>query len=113
MIGEPMIPVHPPDANLDANMREASVRWNPFWFYRQVRRYGPWDFRMRVGEAFRDFGNFHYGAVGIAFGIPAWLVLRAAGWEHWWTRRSPKTWSRPWGQPPYGDDPRDHAMIRG
>ena len=101
----------PIGVDLEANMHAASVRWNPLWLLHLVRRNGPWDYRRQAGEPFRTFGNFHYAAVGIAFGIPRWLLLRGAGWEHWRTRHSPKEWGRPWGNPPYGDHPEDHAAI--
>lgn len=92
-------------------MQSASVWWSPFRLLQMVHRGGLWDFRLRHGEGYRGYGNFHYGAVGVAFGIPPWLLLRGAGWEHWWTRHSPEDWSRPWGRPPYGDHPEDYAMI--
>ncbi len=91
-------------------MRAASLRWNPFWFYRRVRRGGPWDFR-RVNEAARWYGNVHYAAVGTAFGFPAWCLTRGAGWEHWWSGRSRAEWGRPWSHAPHGDRPEDYGAV--
>lgn len=105
------VPITPAAVDLKANMREASQRWNPLWFYNRVRRGGPWDFRQ-VAEAHRGVGNFHYAAVGTAFGFPAWCLLRGAGWEHWWSRRSRAMWGRPWGPAPHGDNPEDQEQIR-
>lgn len=45
------------------------------WFYQQVRRHGPWDYKQR-GKGFESFGNFHYGAVGHAAGISDEILLR-------------------------------------
>jgi hypothetical protein len=45
------------------------------WFYQQVRRHGPWDYKQR-GKGFESFGNFHYGAVGHAAGISDEVLLR-------------------------------------
>ena len=104
------VPIKKAVVDLDANMRDASQRWNPFWFYRRVRRGGPWDFR-RLTEVDRWYGNFHYASVGTAFGFPAWCLLRGAGWEHWWSGRSRRVWGRPWAQAPHGDHPEDQANI--
>jgi len=104
------VPIGLAEADLQANMREASLRWNPFWFYRQVRRCGPWDFRQ-VTEADRWYGNFHYAAVGTAFGFPAWCLVRGAGWEHWWSGRSRAEWGHPWSHAPYGDRPEDYESV--
>ncbi len=92
------------------NMREASRRFNPWWFYQKVRRGGELDFRA-VHEEYRAFGNYHYGAVATAMGFPRWLILRAAGWEHWWSGCSIPAWKRPWSYWPYGDDPEDSLNI--
>ncbi len=102
--------IGPPGVDLVKHMQEASLRFNPFWFYRQVRRTGPWDYRF-IDESYRGFGNYHYGAVACAMGHPRWLILRAAGWEHWWSGRSTRPWGKPWGQWPHGDDPDDSLNI--
>lgn len=49
------------------------------WFYQQVRGHGQWDYKQRDRQ-FESFGNFHYGAVGHAAGIPDEVLLRGAGW---------------------------------
>ncbi len=102
-----------PGIDLASSTQEACQRWNPLWFYRQVRTGGPWDLK-KYGDPFEydDFGNFHYGAVGTAFGFPKWLLLRGAGWEQWRLGRSQRSWGHPWGHSPYGDDPHDADMIK-
>ncbi|MCF6204186.1 MAG: hypothetical protein L3J59_11045 [Methylococcaceae bacterium] len=39
---------------------------------------GGWDYKQG-GSQFENFGNFNYAAVGIAAGIPAGVLLNAAG----------------------------------
>jgi hypothetical protein len=51
-----------------------------YWFYKQVRGYGPWDYKRINVSLYEDFGNFHYGAVGAAFGYSEETLLRMAGW---------------------------------
>jgi len=48
-----------------------------FPIIQRVRLGGPWDFKQQGGQ-YEDFGNYHYGAVGAALGLPE-LVLRRAG----------------------------------
>lgn len=100
----------PDDVDMIANMRLASQRFNPFWFCRMVQRTGPWDFRMRH-EDYRAFGNFHYGATAKAMGFSDTLILRSAGFEHWWSGRSEPEWGKPWSGWSYGDDPDDSLAI--
>ena len=96
------------------------MRWSPLWFYRMVRTGGTWDYKTHSAwrrahgaarDQFEDFGNFHYGAVGAAFGIPWRWLLRGAGWEQWRKGRSQPAWGTPWGRRPYGDDPADQLAI--
>lgn len=102
--------IAPPGVDATKNMQESSLRFNLWWFYQRVRRGGMWDFRQ-LDECFRAFGNHHYGAVATAMGFPRWLILRAAGWEHWWSGRSRPAWRHPWAAWPYGDDPEDSLNI--
>lgn len=48
------------------------------WFYKQVRNTGSWDFKQKCPH--ENFGNFHYGAVGYAGGIPANVLLSKSCW---------------------------------
>ncbi len=38
------------------------------WFYTQVRNRGPWDYK-KLSPVYEAFGNFNYGAAGIAAGV--------------------------------------------
>lgn len=63
---------------------------------------------------YEDFGNWHYGFMGSAAGIPSEILLRAAGAvQKYKTKTSRPNWSHPWpgGKPPFGDDPRDQKMV--
>lgn len=80
------------------------------WFFQQVRNRGPWDYKQS-GSGYADFGNFNYGAVGYAIGIPEVILLRAAGWAQSRAGTSASVWGTWWGESPYGDDPMDQNMI--
>jgi hypothetical protein len=83
------------------------------WFYDHVHNKGPWDYKQR-GSQYEDFGNYHYGVIGAALGIPTPVLRRAAGLAQ---RRSDPT-DHGFGSPKdvcgdssFGDDPRDQEMI--
>lgn len=80
-------------------------------FYEFVRNGGPWDFKQ-IKREYADFGNFHYGVVGAAGGIPDSLLLRAAGWAQ--TRSGNHVVQNGYvlGGAPYGDDPFDQQQIK-
>ena len=70
-----------------------------------------------------NFGNFHYGAVGMAFCYGTYftekLLLKEAGRAQQAAGTSKSSWGYPgnrlcpWcGQPPYGDDPKDQKFIK-
>lgn len=82
-----------------------------YWFYQMVRNGGPWDYKQR-GAGYQNFGNFNYGAVGHAIGIPEAILLRAAGWAQSRAGTSLSGWGVWWNNVPYGDDPMDQTMIR-
>jgi hypothetical protein len=110
----------PPGINVDIHMKLASDQWElhpdyaafMIWFYYKVRNGGPWDFKQIDGK-YENFGNFHYGAVGTAGGLPEELLLRAAGYAQKRAKTQSKTedWSEWHGVSPYGDDPRDQPWI--
>lgn len=81
------------------------------WFYMKVRNRGPWDYKQNHPE-FENFGNFHYGAVGYAAGIPAKILLMGAGFAQERAKTNRKEWGHWYQKPPYGDDPRDRYWIR-
>ena len=91
-------------------MSRAARSVNPFWFYGQVRNRGPWDYKQR-GREFEDFGNFNYGATATAFGFPLQVTKRMAGYAQIRAKNSRPEFGKPWGSAPYGDDPKDQAMI--
>jgi len=114
------VPTSPPNVSVDDNLTEARRRGDPngqanaytfIWFYEKVKYGGPWDYKTR-GSAYQDFGNFNYGATGIAAGIPDFMLLRGAGCAQ--QRHKPLTaanGTKCWGDYPYGDDPADQTMI--
>ena len=82
------------------------------WFYKQVKPGGPWDYKRTKddsGNGYEGLGNWNYGAVGYAMGIPEWMLLRLPGF---WQEVSKPEWNHPLADPPYGDDPLDQEQIR-
>lgn len=109
-----MTPLAPPGVSIYSNMCMAELHrglGGLDWFYSQVRSKGPWDYKQR-GRQYADFGNFHYGAVGKALGIPDSMLLRAAGWAHERGGNDNPAFGHWWWIAPYGDDPNDQAMIK-
>jgi hypothetical protein len=104
------VPPAPPGADINKNMEEADKKWNPTWFYNQVKLNGPWDYKQQ-GRKYDDFGNFNFGATGFAFGFPADILYRGAGWENQKADPTRKGLGSPWGGYPYGDDPKDQNQI--
>lgn len=80
-------------------------------FYAFVRNGGPWDFKQ-IKHKYADFGNFHYGVVGAAGGIPDSVLLRAAGWAQTRSGNHVARDGHPLGSAPYGDDPLDQEQIK-
>jgi RHS repeat-associated protein len=108
--------VPPPGVDLWANMRTASseVGFNLVKFKGLVQNGGRWDYKQ-LGRQYEAFGNFHYGAVGRAAGIPEAVLLRAAGWAQREAGTSKPYWGHPWvrgGSESFGDDPIDQSWIK-
>ncbi|NWF08161.1 bacteriocin [Pseudomonas salomonii] len=81
------------------------------WFYTQVRNRGPWDYKQ-ISKEYEAFGNFHYGAVGIAAGFSEEVLLRAAGLAQTRAGTDRPEFGRWWGDAPFGDDPVDQHWIK-
>ncbi|ASQ77418.1 hypothetical protein B1023_13640 [Enterobacter hormaechei] len=82
------------------------------WFYQMVRNHGPWDYKQGRAE-YANFGNFHYGAVGAAAGIPEGILLRGAGTAQILAGTSdPDEFAKFQNNNNYGDDPVDQLWIR-
>jgi hypothetical protein len=119
------IPSAPPDVDIEANIRKAKtmkiLTWvlpvfgsiiKYAWFYKMVRTDGEWDYKKDGHLEYETFGNFHYGVVGRAAGIPKWALRRAAGWANERDNNIiDPSWSHWYLKYPYGDDPRDQVQI--
>ncbi|NIY47857.1 polymorphic toxin type 44 domain-containing protein [Cedecea colo] len=81
------------------------------WFYYKVRNRGPWDYKQHH-PGLQNFGNFHYGAIGYAAGIPEKILLMGAGFAQEHAGTSEKQWGHWYQLPPYGDDPHDQFWIK-
>lgn len=115
-------PPTPPGVDLEKNMREAEAHQDdPYlakrqWFVQQVDSEQPWDYKHTFPanqyERIEDFGNFNFGATGAALGISEEELQRAAGAKQMKDHiLDPSQYTTPLVYP-YGDDPRDAAMIR-
>jgi hypothetical protein len=58
-----------------------------------------------------EYSSFNYGATGRASGIPAELLLRAAGWSQEASGIYRPEWGSWDGPAPYGDDPEGSRRI--
>ena len=114
------IPKSPSGVSVEKNVIEAIRHtWtdpNISWFYNQVKNKGPWDYKQ-LGSEYADFGNFNYGLTGVAYGFSEDVLLRMAGWAQQRAGTSNEKFGNPGyilggGKAPYGDDPRDQAMIK-
>ena len=114
-------PSAPPGVSLDNNM-EKTLKHDLFypsrrgalfysWFYVKVRNGGPLDYKKGQPQ-YENFGNFHYGAVGAAAGIPEAVLLRAAGAAQMRAGTSEESFGYFWADAPYGDDPVDQVWIK-
>jgi hypothetical protein len=108
-----LIPMHPPGADVDANMTEAKSMFpNPFVFRDAVTDYGRWDYKQQ-SEQYENFGNFNYGAAGHAWGFPDEVLLKMAGKQQIKDNRSKPEWQSGGDNlPPYGDDLKDQRWIQ-
>ena len=103
----------PKGVDTKANMALASANSpNIIWFYNQVKTGGPWDYKFGGNRQFQDFGNFHFGAVGTAFGWPQYQLLKEAGLNQLTGLNPNPKWGTPQTGPPYGDDPADQTWIK-
>lgn len=108
--------ITPPGVSVINNMMMARFHRGPsaltyVWFYYQVRNHGPWDYKQR-GSKYAAFGNFNYGAVGAAAGIPDQVLLRGAGAAQMLAGTSRPEFADYPGPNSYGDDPQDQTWIR-
>lgn len=108
----------PPNVFIELNLHLAASRVGTIlspsdllWFYNQVKNKGPWDFKQ-MGPQYAEYGNFHYGATGIAIGITEQVLLRAAGWAQTRAGTTLNSFGHWLKDAPYGDDPDDQMHIR-
>jgi hypothetical protein len=111
-----LLPEHAPKGvSVADNMRLAKEHQGDLaWFYEMVKSGGPWDYKQGGAHPeLEDFGNFNFGAVGRAFGIPEAILERGAGYyqEHSSRTSHPDWGSATSGTGSYGDDPVDQFWI--
>ncbi len=107
------MPAHPPDANVDDNMRAATQNGYRWWYNQVSQWHGPWDYKNYKGRPhpeWDDFGNYNYGATGCALGIPLDVLLRFAGYAKS-KRLKDDPYGKPYGRYPYGNQPEKQQQI--
>lgn len=79
-VGTISMPISPPNANIDWNIKRARMSWNPSWFLERLAPTGEMDYKhSEANLKYEDFGNFNDGAVALAFGLSEQAALRGAG----------------------------------
>ena len=80
---------------------------------------GIWDFKNQpqpgAHPELDDFGNYHYGAVGRAIGLPDSFMNWAAGaasWNHYRSKGKKDPYGSPFTGAPYGDNPENQYWIK-
>ena len=123
------VPEAPPGVDLNRNIGAASQIWHdqmqndanaglPYSFtpmlpqaYAMFHNKAPYDYKQQ-GKQYAPFGNFNYGAMGSAMGIPENILLRAAGFAQGRAGTSLPQYGKWWSGAPYGDDRADQEQIR-
>ena len=100
----------PPNTNIRTNISKANNMSKTDW-YNHVRNKGPWDYKQLNPKKYENFGNYHYGIVSRANGIPANIAQRGAGWAQLRGSNTNPNWGHYLDKPPYGDDPKDQYWI--
>jgi RHS repeat-associated protein len=98
-------------SNIDIARENSNFPLNLNWFKEKVQNRGPWDYKQS-GSQYESIGNFNYGLTGRAANIPSYILLRGAGAAQKIAGSSKPEFGNPWGNSPYGDDPRDQYWIQ-
>ena len=122
------IPPHPSGVDVDANMTIAKSIYNPWTFKELVRTGGLWDYKNQPTKGahpeYEAFGNFNYGATGVASGLFNDLTLLNEPGIAQEKDNGPGTGKGEpgsrvlalmgisFGTPPYGDRPVDQFWIQ-
>jgi len=95
---------------------------NLVWFFNKVKPGGDFDVKSKgkwrckiTGYNYENFGNFQYGVIGAAMGIPTKVLLKGAGFAQQVLDR--RAYSRNFGSfwdpaGSFGDDPNDQFWIQ-
>lgn len=115
-----IVPPSPPGVSVEENMAVAFHKKKVLkegsafiysWFDTQVRNRGPWDYK-KLSPDYEAFGNFNYGAAGIAAGFSENVLLRAAGVAQTQAKTTKVEFGSWWSEAPFGDDPADQEWIK-
>jgi RHS repeat-associated protein len=102
----------PPGVNVDYNIALTQVIGNsPLWLINQVKPTGPWDYKKNGQLQYEKFGNFNFGAVSKAMGIPDFATTRGAGFVGEFYGSYDPLYNHFYTTYPYGDSPIDQYWI--
>ena len=95
----------PPNVNM-CNNEHVAQNMSFYRFYKAVRSYGKWDYK-RLDKKYEDFGNYHFGYVAAAKGIPELIARMGAGFYQIISGTSSFEYFNS-----FFDDPKDQYWIR-
>ena len=99
-------PAHiPPKVDMCKNEKIAR-EISPLEFYKRVKNFGAWDYKRLNPALYENFGNYHFGYVAAAFGIPKNIAKAGAGAYQIYSNHSKIEWYNS-----YFDDPKDQKWI--
>jgi hypothetical protein len=79
----------------------------------RMRNSGAWNYKRTVGASWKDAGDFNYGVISDALGVPQDLALRFAGLYAMKAGTHVPEWGAPWDiAGNYGHDPHAQQVIR-
>ena len=112
----PKPPAAPPGVSVDDNIDIAKdYPWlNPgatVALVVNVQNFGPWDYK-RQGRKYVAFGNFNFGAVTAAMGMPYYVAQNGAGIYQQWRGAAADGRGAPILKWPYGDATTDAQQIQ-
>jgi hypothetical protein len=89
------------------------------WIYKKIKEHGGLKIEYRLTSKmsektrYLEYSNVNYGATGIsAQGTSEDILLRWAGWSQEKSGMTREEWGHWYGQPPYGDDPKEQYYIK-
>jgi hypothetical protein len=105
------VPVAPPGVDINENVQAGEHHmWNYKWLYDQFHTGGPQDYKnlghlpgQKSSSKYDPFGNFNFGAVLAATGVPLWQGIAGGEYDH----------KHVWGKPSSPNDKGNDEIVKG